>query len=225
MRETPLITGEHYHIFNRGIDKRFTFLDADDVARFLMSMEEFNVEKPIGSILENQYRKATFHQLGHPMSKLESRDGKLVEFISYCINPNHFHFILEQVAEKGIEKFMQRLGNGYTKYFNHKYKRDGALFKGKFKSLHIGTQTYLLHLSAYVNLNNKVHRLSPATNKFVKSSWGEYTGKSKTNICKKDIVLAHFKNNAEYQEFAEGSIQNTIARRYEESVPEYLLLE
>lgn len=80
----------------------------------------------------------------------------MVKFIAYCINPNHYHFILQQVSEKGIEKFMQRLGMGYAKYFNNRRKRSGTLFQGKFKARHIDSNEYLLHVSSYVNLNYKL---------------------------------------------------------------------
>lgn len=80
---------------------------------------------------------------------------------------NHlsFHFILEQISEKGIEKLMQRVGMGYAKYFNNKYKRSDSLFQGTFKAIHIDTNEYLLHLSAYINLNHKVHELGHLVSK------------------------------------------------------------
>ena len=65
----------------------------------------------------------------------EEKD-KLVNFVCYCVNPNHYHFLLEQAVDNGIEKFMQRLGNGYTKFFNNKYLRNGSLFQGGYKSVY-----------------------------------------------------------------------------------------
>src|SRR3989344_3993600 len=125
MRKKPFVTGEFYHIYNRGTDKRNIFSDKNDIDRFFQSMIEFNTIEPIGSIYENSFY---LNQLGSLASKLRKPSKKLVNFISYCLNPNHFHFLLEQVAEKGIEKFLHRLGTGYTKYFNNKHKRSGALF-------------------------------------------------------------------------------------------------
>lgn len=60
---------------------------------------------------------------------------------------------------------MKRMG-GYTSYFNDKYKRSGVLFQGVFKSTHIDSNEYLLHVSAYVNLNNKIHPLRGETPKW-----------------------------------------------------------
>ena len=102
IRKTPFVNGEFYHIYNRGVDKREIFMDDFDIQRFFQSMTEFNVLEPIGSIYENSF---VDKQLGGGASKLE----RLVNFVAYCLNPNHYHFLLEQVADKGIEKFMHRM--------------------------------------------------------------------------------------------------------------------
>ncbi len=214
MRKIRFAKGEFYHIYNRGVDKRSIFIGTEDIRRFYKSMEEFNAEKPIGSIFENSFVKK---------DKLGSRTSKLVNFVSYCLNPNHYHFILEQVLENGIEKFLQRLGTGYTKYFNNKYKRSGCLFQGAFKSSHINTNEYLLHVSAYVNLNNRVHKINDKNLNL--NSWGEYANKTKNNFCKKEIILEQFKNIEEYKNFAENSLTDILKRKESEKEIENLLLE
>lgn len=225
MRKVPFIDGQFYHIFNRGVDKRTIFEDNFDVARFFQSMEEFNVIEPIGSIYENFYRKnKDQNQLGNSIPKLVGSKGKdrLVNFVCYCLNPNHYHFILEQVTDKGIVKFMQKLGTGYTNYFNEKYKRSGSLFQGKFKAVHISSNPYLLHLSAYVNLNDEVHQLGSST---PKSSWKEYIGEEKRDFCKKDMTLGQFGSNKEYKVFAEETLEGILERRYAVENLEKLFLE
>lgn len=207
MRKTIFANGEFYHIYNRGTEKRDIFLDENDFTRFKESIVEFNVVEPIGSLFENSFRKK--NQFGGSTSK--DVNEKLVNIIAYCLNPNHYHFILQQVAERGIEKFMQRLGTGYTMYFNNKNERSGALFQGKFKAIHIDSNIYLLHVSAYVNLNNLVHQLGGSTSK---SSWDEYTKKSvKDGICVKKDVLGQFRKKEEYVSFAKNSIRGTMERR------------
>ena len=56
-RKVNFVTGEFYHIYNRGVDKRTIFPDNYDLKRFFQSMEEFNVEKAIGSLYENSFLK------------------------------------------------------------------------------------------------------------------------------------------------------------------------
>lgn len=223
-RKKPFVNGEFYHVYNRGVEKRNIFSDQDDLERFLQSMIEFNVVDPIGSLYENSFR------LGGPTPKFdESGEEKLVNFICYCVNPNHYHFILEQVTDGGISEFMKRLSGGYTGYFNNKNKRSGVLFQGKFKSIHIDSNEYLLHLSAYVNLNDHVHKhqLGGRTAKLVesRSSWAEYMGEVKNPFCDKDIILEQFRNKKEYQKFAESSLSDILERRADMKDVEKLLLE
>lgn len=225
-RKTPFVNGEFYHIYNRGVDKRNIFSDTDDLDRFFKSMNEFNTIEPIGSLYENSFKST---QLGGSTAKLGGKN-KLVNFICYCVNPNHFHFILEQFTDGGISEFMKRLSGGYTWYFNNKYKRNGSLFQGKFKSIHVDSNEYLLHLSAYVNLNDRVHQLGGRTAKLMdsRSSWKEYLGKiggNTENFCKKDIILDQFDDVAEYKTFAESSLRDIIERKNSKKELEGLLLE
>jgi REP element-mobilizing transposase RayT len=218
MRKTFFINGEIYHVYNRGVDKRAIIIDHDDVNRFFQSMIEFNTLEPIGSIYENFFRKK---QLGGSASKKSEEDKRLVDIICYCINPNHFHFILRQVSDKGIEKFMQRLGTGYTMYFNNRNKRSGVLFQGKFKAIHVTTNEYLLRLSVYVNLNFRVHKYEESIFPLIRSSWEEYIGKRKNEYCKKDIVLGQLRYFNEYADFAKDALDGILERKQLEK--EYLM--
>ncbi len=204
---------EYYHIYNRGVDKRNIVGDTKDRERFLLSMQLFNAENPIGSIFENAFKK-----------KAVQSDKRLVDFVAFCLNPNHFHFILCQKKDRGIIKFMHRLSTGYTKYFNERYDRSGALFEGRFKRIHIKNNDYLLRLSAYVNLNYRVHGLGRSTSK---SSWVEYLVSSPgTGFCERSIILEQFENNEEYRIFAEETVKDIRERRLEDdSIPKLLLEE
>ncbi len=197
MRKIPLVIDEYYHIYNRGVDKRTIFQDENDLARFVQSIEEFNHKEPIGSLFLNSFNK-------------ERKNGKkLVEIVCYCLNPNHYHFILKSLEEEGISEFMKRLSGGYTQYFNNRHKRSGALFQGRFKSSHIDSNEYLLHVSAYINLNNNFKGKSFPLSK---SSWSEYLGEEKGE-CKMGVVLEQFKNVAAYKKFALSSLKDILKRK------------
>ena len=105
---------------------------------------------------------------------------------------------------------MKRIGGGYTWYFNNKYKRSGSLFQGTFKSVRIESNEQLLHLSVYINLNWKVHKISGLTAGVEKSSWDEYMGKTNTRICSKEIILDQFKSDRDYKNFAESSLREIL---------------
>jgi len=211
MRKFIFTNDEYYHIYNRGVDKRIVFENVEDIERFLLSLKDFNSSEAIGSIYENSFKKDSIPE------------GLLVNIIAYCLNSNHFHLILEQTKDKGVEKFMQRLGTGYTMYFNNKYKRSGTLFQGKFKAKHIDNNEYLIPLSVYVNLNNKIHQLGGSTSKLVKNSWAEYIDTDVDGcFCKKDIILDQFKNNVDYKKFALDLLPSLIESKIEQKELEYL---
>lgn len=203
MRKEAFINGEFFHIYNRGNNKREVFLDRRDLARFFRSMQEFNSEEPIGSIYLNSFKEAP----------LRSSTSQLVDFVCFCLNPNHYHFIIKQLTDKGIERFMHRLGTGYTKHFNERHKQSGSLFQGRYKAIHINSNDYLLHLSAYVNLNYEVHRLRSSTSQCgYESSWNEYQ-KDFGGICKKEIVLSQFKSPEDYRRFAVDALEISRTRK------------
>jgi len=201
MRKVPLVEGEYYHVFNRGVDKRTIFSDESDFQRFLKSMKEFNVIRPIGSIYENSFRKT---------KNSKESDKPLVEFVAYCLNPNHYHFILCPVVENGIEKFIHKLNMGYAKYFNEKYKRSGALFQGSFKSVHVVSNEQLIYLSTYVNLNYVVHGLGHSVSK---SSWEEYTSVPKVKLCNISLLKGQFRDPSAYRRMALGTATEIRKRR------------
>jgi len=223
MRKVPFVIGEFYHVYNRGVDKRNIFSSKKDLDRFIESIKEFNTVEPIGSIVD---KKAA--DISRCRTPGDRGNEPLVNIVCYCVNPNHFHFILEEIREGGISEFMKRLGGGYTNYFNDKNDRSGSLFQGRFKSAHIKSDAHLLYLSVYVNLNDRVHRLPEASNTsrvFVKSSWGEYMGENNEKLCSKDMILVRFHNDiGEYKKMAEEVLQGILERRYEDGV-EKLLIE
>lgn len=94
------------------------------------------------------------------LQELQDPINPPVTMLSYCLLPNHYHFVLRCTdVEGGLSKYLQRIGGGYTMYFNQKYKRSGSLFQGKFKAKHIASEKYLRNILAYVTYNNLVHDL------------------------------------------------------------------
>lgn len=211
-RETKLVEGEIYHVYNRGVEKRIIFEDLEDYERFLGSLEIFNTEDINGGIFE-------FKRNGIEKPKQEDR---LVNIIAYSLNPNHYHLILQQIKKDGVTKFIHKVAMGYSKHFNHKYKRVGTLFQGTFKSIHINTNEYLLYLGIYVNLNNKIHSKNNNSN-LGYSSWEEYTAQRtnhNSDICSKDIILGQFKNRGDYTNYALELLPELIRQKSEKKAME-----
>ena len=150
-RSTPLVTGEYYHIFNRGVAYQPVFTNKRDYQRFLLALHYYQfINIPI--------RLSKFLQIPEEdrtklFVEVTNSPDKIVDVVAYCLMPNHFHFLLKQTKEDGISKFLRLVINSYVKYYNTKYKRVGSLFQGVFKVVRVETDEQLLHLSRYIHLN------------------------------------------------------------------------
>ena len=71
---------------------------------------------------------------------------------AYCLLPNHFHLLIESPLTP-ISKIMQTILTSYTMYFNKRYDSVGHLFQGRFKSIIVDKDEYLLQVSRYIHLN------------------------------------------------------------------------
>ena len=143
-RLVPFASGEFFHIYNRGTDKRQIYFDKADHYRFLEllylcnSIDQINV-RDIRKIYKNVFDF--------------ERDEPLVSIGAYCLMPNHFHLLMTANREDGISRFMKKVSTGYSMYFNKRYNRTGGLFQGRFKAEHADVDEYLKYLYAYIHLN------------------------------------------------------------------------
>jgi len=144
-RNFEFAVDEFYHVYNRGNDKRVIFIDDNDRKRFLQLMYICNSEK--STAVKDIY--------GDPFEF--NRGENLVSIGAYCLLSNHFHFLLHEIVDGGISKFMQKLSTGYTMYFNKRYDRSGSLFQGRFKAVHVINDRHLEYLFAYIHLNPIEH--------------------------------------------------------------------
>lgn len=145
-----LITGEYYHVFNRGVAKQPTFVSKRDYNQAVLSKDYYQYLKP--PIKLSRYKELSENEKSKLKLNMEA-GKKLVEVICYVFMPNHFHFLLKQSTNEGISKFMSLFTNSYTRYFNTANNRVGPVFQGGFKSVPVESEEQLLHLSRYIHLN------------------------------------------------------------------------
>lgn len=130
---------------------------------------------------------------------------KIVEVLTYCLMPNHFHLLIKQLKEDGITEFISKLSNSYTKYYNTKYSRVGPLFQGEFKAVLIENDAQLIHVSRYIHLNPISSFLIKDLSTYPWSSYGEYINNI-NGICSKEQILGYFKSIKDYQQFVSDQI-------------------
>ncbi len=75
-----------------------------------------------------------------------------VEVFAYVLMDNHYHLLLKTV-DGNLSKAMQWFGTTYTRKFNLSNHIGGHLFQGRFKSIIIQNDAYLLRASYYIHRN------------------------------------------------------------------------
>ena len=133
--------------------------------------------------------------------------ARLVVLNAFTIIPNHFHLFVQNKEEKGISRYLQRVQNGYAKYFNAKYKRQGHLFQGAFRAIEVKTNEQLLYLSAYIHRNAR--GIPEWKNKERIYPWSSYQDCIKKNrwglLLESGIFLNQFSTSKKYETFVETS--------------------
>jgi len=215
MRNIGFAPGEHYHIFNRGNNKQLIFLDEKDRARFLFlllffqsDLQPMRINKCVNNFIKNQHRVLDIFK----DEIIETTKNRYVALESFALMPNHFHLMLREIQESGISKYMQRVLNSFTKYFNTKYEKTGHLFQGPFKAIHLESNRQLLHLSAYVHRNPR--ELDGWRNReynFTWSSYSDYVGKNRWGaLLDQEIILSQFSNKPDYFSFVKTSTAKSL---------------
>ncbi|MBI2028857.1 transposase [Candidatus Gottesmanbacteria bacterium] len=201
-RNIPLVTGEIYHVFNRGLASVPVFQNKRDYDRILETMLYYQNERP--PIKYSRFLTLSIEDRQNILKNLAKQRQFQIEIITYCLMPTHFHLMIKQVVNEGISKFVGNFTNSYTRYLNTRSERIGPLFEGKFKAVRIHTEGQLLHLHRYIHLNPYssfvVKGLNDLEN-YIFSSLPEYLGNTQTNHCAKNAILDNFKNKDSYKKF------------------------
>ena len=133
----------YYHVYSRGVNKQKIFMDASDQKYFILLFERYLSDK-----------KAT-----SKVGVVYPNHSKSIQLFTYCLMTNHIHLLLYQLEDPtAIRKFMSSLLTSYSKYFNYKYRRVGAVFESRYKAKSIDSDNYLIHISRYIHMNPRSWR-------------------------------------------------------------------
>ena len=76
-----------------------------------------------------------------------------VEIHAWVLMSNHVHLLCTPRLENGVSRMMQSLGRMYVHYFNRTYNRTGGLWEGRYRSCVVESESYLIHVYRYIELN------------------------------------------------------------------------
>jgi len=215
MRKEIFTPGEYYHIYSRVLFNSPEFKDIKNATRLFQSFILANSTKSSEAF---QYLKNNKDALLEKAIEIAREGKKLVDILCYAIMPDHYHLLLCEKEEKGISKFIHKCNISIAKYINIKNDRRGPLFESRFKSKHINTNEYLLHLSVYIHLNpldflmgrqwreNKLKNWPIAKKKLLDYPWSSLKTFLNDNyndqvVSNNEIIIQQFTGKNEYELF------------------------
>jgi putative transposase len=125
---------------------------------------------------------------------------------SYGQMGNHYHLMLETVAPN-LSQAMRQINGLYTQHFNRRHRLVGHLFQGRYKSILVQKESYLLELTRYIVLNSVRARMVVTPGEWPWSSHSHFVAQQAApSWSERDCLLAqvgefHEQAVAGYEQF------------------------
>ncbi len=199
-RFTPFIKDQIYHTFNQGIDRMPTFTGQKEYERAMDVIRFYQYKVPIRFSI---FRALNSEEKSKFAAKYFRNDNRIVSILSFCLMPNHFHFLLKQLNDNGIPRYLSIFQNSYTKFINTKNNRKGSLFLDQFKAVRIETDEQLIHVSRYIHLNPYTAYILKSLDDLENYPWSSFKEfiNGQKDIVDTEVVLSYFKNTKDYKNF------------------------
>ena len=142
-----------------------------------------------------------------------------VYITAYCLMSTHYHIVVN-TPEGNLSRFMRHLDGVYTQRYNRQYKKNGSLFRGRYKAILIQADEYLRQVIKYVYKNPLKAKIVDNLSNYKWSSHQLYL-KGKTIDERIDInnMLAYFSNKMReaiksYKEFMDIELKDEVLKFY-----------
>ena len=111
---------------------------------------------------------------------------------AYCLMSNHYHLLIE-TPEGNLVAGMRRLNGVYTQAFNRRHGRVGHVLQGRYKSIVVDKDAYLLELARYIVLNPLRANMVKRVEDWPWSSYPATAGKTQAaNWLEADWIVKQF---------------------------------
>lgn len=206
-RKIPIVTGQIYHIFNRSIARQPIFLSDRNYQRAIDVLSFYSYFNP--PLRFSHYKRLVESQKADLMDNLKKIGKMQVELYAFSFMPNHIHFLIKEIREKGISNFMSNFQNSYAKYFNIKNDRSGGLFQQMFKSVLIETDEQFIHVARYIHLNPVTAFILKNVEELANYPWtsfSAYVGKYNLDFLNKEFLLSFFPSLNHFINFTKDQV-------------------
>jgi REP element-mobilizing transposase RayT len=166
-------------------------------------------------------RQDIFKNSGHKQAFLEllSDATKLfdAEIHGYCLMDNHYHLLMK-TPRGNLSRIMRHINGIYTQKFNRFEKKEGPLFRGRYKAILVDCDEYLLQVSRYIHLNPVIAKIVKQGDKYQWSSYREYlkTSERSTWLHTEEVLsmVSQKKAVEKYKQFVDTGLDDETKEFY-----------
>lgn len=217
----PLVTGKIYHVYNRVIDGAGVLSKSNSRYSDLLLKVFDHCKKYCTTFSQHAKIVAKSDPSDFLLQSPANTSGKCLEadvmlerhvpvkIHAYCIMPNHFHLLVEQLIDGGLSHYMKRSLSGFTQIYNKDGGRRGPLWEGRFRGKLVDSNESYMQVVRYIHLNPlRSSRLNvPDLGGYPFSSILEVMGGAKYELCDLTFFRTLFASNKEYQRFVLSQMQ------------------
>jgi len=122
-----------------------------------------------------------------------------IHISAYCLMPNHYHLLIH-TPDGNLSRCMRHINGVYTQRYNKAHGCGGQLFRGRFKSILVEGDPYLLQLVRYIHRNPLRAKLTKNIDNYKWSSHAGYLSNAKQwDWLRKDFILSMLTSEAASQ--------------------------
>ena len=187
----------------------FDFISSMDYGRFMARPLRIEYEGAYYHVLSRGNKQQAIFLADHDRQTFLKTIARMSErfdvtIIAYVLMDNHYHLLI-RTNRPNLSKSMQWLGTTYTTIFNLSNSQCGHLFQGRFKSIVVENEAYLLQLSYYIHRNPL---RAGIVQRLIDYPWSSYPAYAYNRRCPNwlntDLLLSQFgPDNTAYSAYRE----------------------
>lgn len=194
-----------YHVFNKTINDFPVFNFEYNCQLFINTSKYYRSNKantPLSMISRlSEEHKDTLLRL------IEIKKYFKIDLLAYTLMPNHYHFLINQIYDNSLSKYIGDVINSFTRHLNQKKDRKGPIFLTKFKAVPVANDESLMYVSRYIHLNLYVAKIITRFDELINYPWSSFqqyvTGRE--GICNTKPVMSLFDyDNKKYLKFVKN---------------------
>lgn len=217
----PLEYGKYYHIYNRGNNYENIFQNNEDYLHFLNVYDIYI--SPVADTFAWCLMKNHFHilvriknedEIGFLNSDYSNSDNIELKWKTFFPMHSDARYVRKPIPAQQFK----HLFNSYSRWFNKRHQRFGALFEKDFERKIVDNEMYYINLIVYIHNNPIKHGFVEHTLDYPWTSYLSISSTKPTKL-KRDDVIRYFDNLENFKH------QHVVKAEEYEKLIQYLIIE